>query len=148
MIHPKSPTPPHVAIQWHENGDHPQDHSIALFDSETGEPFLSEGKIVRRFRHPEVPEDSVCWLCGFTYHAHGWIEPDKRKTSKVSNVCPGDWIIQVGENDYVIASQRPGNINGALEDDEPVVVEPVVVEQGEPAHDDAGSLDGPGFKPA
>lgn len=142
MIHPKSPTPPHVAIQWHENGDHPQDHSITLFDSETGAPFLSEGKIVRRFRHPDVHGDAVCWLCGFTYDAHGWIDPDNRKASKASNVCPGDWIIQIGENDYLIASHRTENINGSLADDEPVVVE-----QDEPAQDEAEPLDGPGFKP-
>lgn len=82
------------AHQWLKNGDHPADdcHMVTPDpDSETRfEPFLSEGRVVRYFRHPDVPGDSECRNgCGYTMHYHGWIE-----TLEGGHVaCPGDWII-------------------------------------------------------
>ena len=55
-----------------------------------------EGKIVRRYRHPDVPGDKECKHCGQTMHVHGWI--DTLEGGHI--VCPGDWIITgvSGEN--------------------------------------------------
>lgn len=73
------------ASRWWKNGDHPDDGSV---DVETG-GFLTEGKVVRRYRHPDVPGGEVCKQCGYIMHEHGWIDtPEGGHT-----VCPGDWII-------------------------------------------------------
>ena len=76
------------ATQWFRNGDHPKDqiHQIA---GGLGVDFESEGKIVRRYRHPDVAGDSRCKHCGQIMFVHGWIDTlDGGHT-----VCPGDWII-------------------------------------------------------
>lgn len=84
------------ASQWFANGDHPDDYSRTVEpgpDSTTQfEPFLSEGRVVRRFRRPDVPGDAQCVSdkpCGHTMHDHGWIET----LEGGHTVCPGDWII-------------------------------------------------------
>lgn len=66
------------ATQWFKNGDHPLD----------GHPS-AEGEIVRYFRHPQVPGDVRCIVCGYLMHDHGWIDTFEGG----HNVCPGDWII-------------------------------------------------------
>jgi len=45
------------STQWFKNGDHPQDNCIMIYPKDGGitKPFLSEGKVVRYFRHPEIP---------------------------------------------------------------------------------------------
>jgi len=65
------------AVQWHKNGDHPDD----------GNPG-AEGGVVRYFRHPRVPGDEVC-RCRSVMHNHGWI--DTLEGGHI--VCPGDFII-------------------------------------------------------
>lgn len=75
------------ATQWFKNGDHPQDASV-LIQGNTGS-FLSEGKVVRYFRHPSIPGHSICSKCGLPMHEHGWIDT----LEDGHNVCPGDWII-------------------------------------------------------
>lgn len=78
------------ATQWFKNGDHPKDECRLIVPVPgDGEPFLSEGKIVRYFRHPGVPGDSLCIHCDIRMHEHGWI--DTREGD--FRVCPGDWII-------------------------------------------------------
>lgn len=71
------------AIQWFENGDHPEDFPA-------GAPGLCplEGRVVRYFRYPGVDGQSVCH-CGQPFHAHGWIDDEFNGKS----VCPGDWIV-------------------------------------------------------
>jgi hypothetical protein len=78
------------ATQWFKNGDHPDDacRTITPVPGD-GDPFLSEGKVVRYFRHPEVPGSTVCKHCGQTMHEHGWI--DTLEGGHI--VCPGDFII-------------------------------------------------------
>lgn len=78
------------ATQWFKNGDHPFDAcvDIALGERE-GERFLSEGKVVRYFRHPRVSGEKACEHCGVRMHEHGWIDT----LEGGHNVCPGDWII-------------------------------------------------------
>jgi hypothetical protein len=76
------------ATQWFKNGDHPEDNCEELFSQEIG-GFLSEGKIVRRFRHPENPGYTLCKHCGNILHSHGWIDT----LEGGHNVCPGDYII-------------------------------------------------------
>lgn len=82
-------------IQWFKNGDHPLDdcHMVTPDPNSTTqfEPFLSEGKIVRYFRNPEIGCDSICLICGKNMGIHGWIDP------RINNgiqyiVCPGDYI--------------------------------------------------------
>ena len=77
------------ATQWFKNGDHPED-SCRMIDMENGDlPFLSEGKVVRRFCRYDVPGERPCKHCGKIMHVHGWIDT----LEAGHNVCPGDWII-------------------------------------------------------
>lgn len=84
------------AHQWFKNGDHPEDHEPFgdAGDSEIArkryQDYLrTEGRIVRRFRHPEKNDHSKCDMCGNTMRNHGWI--DTKEGGHI--VCPGDWII-------------------------------------------------------
>ena len=76
------------ATQWFQNGDHPQD-DCTLIRPMDGEPFLSEGKVVRYFRHPNVSGKKACEHCAYIMHVHGWI--DTLEGGHI--VCPRDWII-------------------------------------------------------
>jgi hypothetical protein len=76
------------AAQWFKNGDHPLDDTQTVYGS-VGEPFLSEGKVVRYYRHPDIPGMERCKHCGDIMHNHGWI--DTLEGGHI--VCPGDWII-------------------------------------------------------
>ena len=78
------------ATQWFKNGDHPLDscHTITPVPGD-GAPFLSEGKVVRYYRHPDVPSTMLCEQCGRPHHIHGWIDT----LEQGHRVCPGDWII-------------------------------------------------------
>lgn len=51
---------PVEAHQWFKNGDHPED----------GDPS-QEGRVVRRYRNPDVPGESVCTTCGHKMNDHG-----------------------------------------------------------------------------
>jgi hypothetical protein len=85
-------------VQWLKNGDHPDDYAServgmekGQFRTWTGEEAKAlgwEGAVVRYFRRPDIPGDSVCAECGHTFHVHGWIDSggDGRR------VCPGDWV--------------------------------------------------------
>ena len=76
------------ATQWFKNGDHPQD-ACEMITGSDGERFLSEGKVVRYYRHPAVDGAKVCKICGKTMHFHGWIDTPEGGHS----VCPGHWVI-------------------------------------------------------
>lgn len=91
------------AVQWWKNGDHPDDGNETFIDSETKEVHRCEGKVVRYYRHPDVPGDRPCIVknsreslvqrrCEFTMHDHGWIEDG----GKGLIVCPGDWVVYMG----------------------------------------------------
>ena len=75
------------ATEWLKNGDHPEDNPDT-FDGGEG-PFLGEGKVVRYFRHPNVPGTDPCAYCQRMFHDHGWI--DTMEGGHI--VCPGDFII-------------------------------------------------------
>lgn len=96
------------AVQWFKNGDHPEDDQRMVTpnpDSTTQfEPFLSEGKVVRYFRDPEIEEKSSCALCHEIMHIHGWI--DNAENGKEYTVCPGDWIITDHKGKYHVLSTR------------------------------------------
>ena len=79
------------ATQWFKNGDHPQDDCRMFYPKDGGQtkPFLSEGKVVRYYRHPVVPGKNHCRYCNDIMHNHGWI--DTKEGGHI--VCPGDWII-------------------------------------------------------
>lgn len=66
------------AYQWFKNGDHPEDGDGSC-----------DGKVVRRFRRPDISGDWQCSVCGKEYQDHGWI--DTLEGGHI--VCPGDWII-------------------------------------------------------
>jgi hypothetical protein len=82
------------ATQWFKNGDHPFD-DCHLVQSASLPEFLSEGKVVRYFRRPDVDDESLCRHCSVRMHEHGWI--DTKEGGHI--VCPKDWIITgvVGE---------------------------------------------------
>ncbi len=82
-------------IQWFKNGDHPLDMSI-LINATTDNAFLSEGKIVRRYRNPAVPGTKMCDRCSHDYHWHGWIDSG----GEGETVCPGDWVAFTGKGYY------------------------------------------------
>lgn len=79
-----------TASQWFKNGDHPEDCTRMITPVPgDGAPFLSEGKVVRYYRRPDVPGSSACEVCGKPHHDHGWIDT----LEQGHRVCPGDWII-------------------------------------------------------
>ena len=88
------------ATQWHMNGDHPQDESVLAYPSPdaatTFEPYLTEGKVVRYFRHPDVSGGRACEKCGKSIDTHGWI--DTLEGGHI--VCLGDWIITGVKGEY------------------------------------------------
>jgi hypothetical protein len=78
------------ATQWFKNGDHPEDDSYLIASSENDQFFfLSEGKVVRYYRRPDVPGTTSCKHCDLPHHDHGWI--DTLEGGHI--VCPGDYII-------------------------------------------------------
>lgn len=77
-----------LAARWFRNGDHPED-ACEILVSPQGDSFLSEGQVVRYFRHPEVPGTTYCKHCSIDMHQHGWI--DTLEGGHI--VCPGDWVI-------------------------------------------------------
>jgi hypothetical protein len=83
------------ASQWHKNGDHPEDKSKWIYPDElpqptdVKEPFLTEGKVVRYYRHPKVDGELGCPNCKSKMNDHGWIDTLKGGHT----VCLGDWII-------------------------------------------------------
>lgn len=86
------------AVQWFKNGDHVEDKSMELLKIGEANPEggLSEGKIVRYFRHPRNPGHTYCKKCKHTMHFHGWI--DTLEGGHI--VCPGDWIIKGIQNEF------------------------------------------------
>ena len=76
-----------VADLWMKNGDHPEDHSEPII-GEDG-PFLSEGKVVRRYRRPDDFDERECDHCHGIMRVHGWI--DTLEGGHI--VCPGDYVI-------------------------------------------------------
>lgn len=113
------------ATQWFKSGDHPEDNretfiSTGHADLPKGTPFLGEGKIVRYYRHPEIPGTSPCistMSCGHTMHDHGWIDTPEGG----HNVCPGDWIIKGVKGEFYPV--KPDIFE--------MTYEPVVIEAGE-----------------
>lgn len=90
------------ATQWFKNGDHPQDdchemraHSnqidLAEMNVLVPDPagVMTEGRVVRHFRRPDVSGTKRCQYCGLRMHDHGWI--DTLEGGHI--VCPGDWVI-------------------------------------------------------
>lgn len=77
------------AVQWFKNGDHPEDDCYYV-DDKSEDRFLSEGKLVRYFRHPDISGITLCDNCHFPYHRHGFI--DTLEGGHI--VCVGDWIIK------------------------------------------------------
>ena len=94
------------ATQWMKNGDHPLDYVEDRDGFENGELHIFtgaeckangfEGDVVRYYRHPNVPGDSLCEQCGQPHHIHGWVDT----LEQGHRVCPGDYIITgiKGEN--------------------------------------------------
>lgn len=88
-----------AATRWLKNGDHPLDYTqthdgfengeLRQFSPEYRKAQNWEGDVVRYFRRPDVPGETICKHCGKTMHEHGWI--DTLEGSHI--VCPGDWII-------------------------------------------------------
>ena len=83
------------ATEWITNGDHPEDNSVELFSQEIG-AFLSEGKVVRRYNHPNIDGNVDCHKCGMMMKDHGWI--DTLEGGHV--VCVGDYIIKGVQGEF------------------------------------------------
>jgi hypothetical protein len=76
------------AHQWFKNGDHPKDKSYEMLSGDISSG-LTEGKLVRYFRLPNISGKNHCSKCGKALHNHGWI--DTLEGGHI--VCPGDFII-------------------------------------------------------
>lgn len=112
------------ATRWWKNGDHPQDECRTITPVPgDGEPFVSEGKVVRRFRRPDTKDSDFCARCGATLQAHGWLDfpPNGQR------VCPGDWIISDSGADQYYTAMKP---NTFAETYDPVVAEPPMFNKG------------------
>lgn len=83
------------ATQWFQNGDHPKD-ACYYVDGKSPDRFLSEGKVVRYYRHPAVDGQSECKHCADIMHNHGWI--DTLEGDYI--VCPSDFIITGIEGEF------------------------------------------------
>lgn len=89
------------AHQWIKNGDHPDDykegrpeyisnpHMVLNVSPAAQRARGWEGRVVRRFRRPDVKDVDICKHCGHRMYSHGWI--DTLEGGHI--VCPGDWII-------------------------------------------------------
>ncbi len=77
------------AHRWYKNGDHPDDNCRVICRSGEDTNFLSEGKVVRYYRTPDMDGKFRCSKCNQIMHKHGWI--DTLEGNHI--VCPGDWII-------------------------------------------------------
>lgn len=85
------------ATRWFTNGDHPKDDCrLITSKGKNEEKFLSEGKVVRYFRHPEVKGKKICKHCDVEMLLHGWI--DTLEGGHI--VCPGDWIVTGVKGEY------------------------------------------------
>ena len=83
------------ALQWFKNGDHPEDKCKRINWAD-GEKGLTEGKVVRYYRHPTIDGKTKCKHCGNIMHKHGWIET----LEGGHNVCVGDYIITGVKGEY------------------------------------------------
>ncbi len=88
------------ATQWHKNGDHPNDG-----------PPITEGKVVRYYRDPNVDSESKCKHCKQEMHWHGWIDiadygAIKGKRPNGFTVCPGDFIVTKPGGKYSIKRKQ------------------------------------------
>ena len=83
------------AHRWRKNGDHPADNCRMITPNPASTtqfaPFMSEGEIVRYYRHPCDDGKRECGDCGARMHDHGWI--DQGMMGRV--VCPGDWVVSL-----------------------------------------------------
>ncbi len=89
--------------QWFKNGDHPKDHDpigdgphSVMTEEKYQDYLMMDGKIVRRYRRPDVDRKQLCNHCSKPMYEHGYIY-----TLEGGHVvCPGDWIITgvKGEN--------------------------------------------------
>lgn len=93
--------------QWFKNGDHPDDR-CGVSTTEGTVRFLGEGRVVRRFRYPDISGKSSCKCCGNTMHVHGWIDCGGDGLT----VCPGDLVFYIKDK-YVV--QHPKGIALVLE---------------------------------
>lgn len=91
------------ATQWFKNGDHPLDDVWRKFEDTGAHPTEPrEGKIVRYFRHPNVPGETICDFCSIKIHHHGWID----QGGKGLTVCPGDYVITLPGGMFATASPK------------------------------------------
>lgn len=67
-----------AVTRWERNGDH-------HLDGDRG----SEGKVVRYYRHPDIPGYTPCPRCNQAMNDHGWVDVGKDGLT----VCPGDVLI-------------------------------------------------------
>jgi len=122
-----------TASQWFKNGDHPDDYVGETTGLENGElrQFTGEyrraqgweGSVVRYFRHPDVPGESLCEQCGKPHQVHGWVDT----LEKGHRVCPGDWIITGVKGEYYPCkpdifemTYQPADATHALREAQPI----------------------------
>jgi hypothetical protein len=127
---------------------------------------MTEGKVVRNFRHPSVHGDDVCPLCSFPYQDHGWIDqPDHTPVNVPPDllphvplaavgqdkgpeypgmVCPGDWILKTvvtpGRERYVIKRLWRTDFNRHPSDEPAMIQVPPECDEATERYVPAGSV--------
>ncbi len=112
------------AIQWYRNGDHPLDYKEDIFSDITGERITREyqkendweGQVIRRYRSPYVPGETLCPDCRVEMRFHGWID-DNSVMEPI--VCPGDYVISNDEGKHYPCSPSAFEELYDLVDEEP-----------------------------
>ena len=84
------------AERWFRNGDHSDDECRIIVGPSDGLQFWTEGEVVRYYRNPTVEGKFECPNCHYQMHIHGWIDSG----GDGQMVCPGDWIIREGMDNY------------------------------------------------
>ena len=105
------------ASQWFRNGDHPKDDPFRAFEDTGKLPTeMREGNVVRYFRHPKIPGDSICEKCAHVFNLHGFIDnPDVGQV-----VCPGDWVITSTVTPGYYFPMKPEIFSAVFEPDSPI----------------------------
>jgi len=76
------------AYPWRKHGDHPKDKPVKLHDG----TLTGEGLVVGFYKPKHNAYKSCPHACGKDMKDHGSVA--------TGLVCPGDWIVTVGEDKY------------------------------------------------
>lgn len=100
-------------IQWFINGDHPLDHDPEVSVSSEYDNYYeykaSPGAVVGIYDDSKVaPQNALpyrCPKCGLVGQSHGLLT-SKHSHARPAIVCPGDYIAEVENAEYIILIKK------------------------------------------